>query len=320
MKVSLILPTKDRSQEADRFIRSLADQDYDDFELIIVDQNGDDRLQSILAESQIRSRITYLRCEPGLSHARNVGIASATGDIVGFPDDDCWYPDGLLARVVSEFESHPWVAGFTGRSEDGQGRASGGSFSRFRGRVDIGNVWNKGISYTIFLRSLVCAAVGPFDEGLGVGAHTRFSSGEETDYLIRAVKLGFNIQYLADLVVFHPNPILYDRNHRRKAFRYGAGMGRVLSKHRYNLFFSLRSIFRPFAGAVLSLLMLRPRKAAYHLAIAGGRASGLWPLAGTGGLEREASLHLRSGRHACVAAPPGKRHGTATRTRQEEQL
>lgn len=309
MKVSLILATKDRSQEPDRFIRSLADQDYDDFELIIVDQNEHDRLQGILAESHIRTRIRYLRSEPGLSHARNVGIASATGDIVGFPDDDCWYPDGLLARVVAEFESHPWVAGLTGRSEDGQGRASGGSFSRFRGRVDIGNVWKKGISYTIFLRSLVCAAVGPFDEELGVGARTRFSSGEETDYLIRAVKLGFNIQYLADLVVFHPNPMLYNRNHRRKAFRYGAGMGRVLSKHRYNLFFSLYSIFRPFAGALLSLVMLRPRKAAYHLAIAGGRASGLWPLAGTGGLEREASLHRSSGRHARVAAPRGKDMG-----------
>ena len=134
----------------------------------------------------------------------------------------------------------------------------------------------KGISYAIFLRSLVSTAVGPFDEELGVGARTRFSSGEETDYLIRTVKLGFNIQYLPDLVVFHPNPELYNRNHRCKAFRYGVGMGRVLSKHNYSPFFTLYTVLRPFAGAVLSLLTLRPRKAAHHLAIAGGRASGLW--------------------------------------------
>jgi len=84
------------------------------------------------------------------------------------------------------------------------------------------------------------------------------------------------IQYLPNMVVFHPNPILYNRNHLSKAFHYGVGMGRVLSKHRYKLYFNLYSIFRPIAGAVRSLLTLRPRKAVYHLAIAGGRACGLW--------------------------------------------
>jgi len=304
MKFSFILATKDRAGEVEKFIRSLADQSYEHFELIVVDQNEDDRLQSILAEAQIRSRITYLRSEPGLSRARNVGIACATGDILAFPDDDCWYPDGLLARVVSEFQSDPLVAGFTGRSEDGRGQGSGGRFCRRRGRVDIENVWKRGISYTIFLRSSICAAVGPFDEELGVGARTRFGSGEETDYLIRAVKLGFDIRYLPDLLVFHPNPILYNRNHRRKAFRYGVGMGRVLSKHRYNILFSLYTIFRPIAGAVLSLLTLRPQKAAYHLAIAGGRAAGLCsqqPIAAWRALASSASatangpLSLRSG-------------------------
>jgi glycosyltransferase involved in cell wall biosynthesis len=278
MKVSLILATKNRVEEVNRFIRSLPDQGYDDLELIIVDQNGDDRLQRTLAESRIRARITHLRCETGLSRARNLGLAEATGNIIVFPDDDCWYPPGLLAQVISEFRCHPLVDGLTGRSEDGRGRASGGSFSRCEGRVDIRNVWKRGISYTIFLRSSVCAAVGAFDEELGVGAQTPFGSGEETDYLVRAVKLGFNIRYRPDLVVFHPNARLYNQGHRRKAFRYGAGMGRVLSKHHYNLYFSLYNLMRPLAGAVLSLLTLRLRKAAYHLAIARGRAFGLWSL------------------------------------------
>jgi len=276
MKVSLILATKTRVAEIERFLRSLTQQGHGDLELIVVDQNEDNRLEATLGQSKHLFPILHLRSEPGLSSARNVGMASATGDILAFPDDDCWYPEGLMARVISQFQSRPLVDGFTGRSEDARGQASGGSFSRCQGRVDIANVWKKGISYTIFLRSSVCAAVGPFDEELGVGARTRFGSGEETDYLIRTVKLGFNIHYLPDLVVFHPNPILYNRSHRSKAFRYGVGMGRVLSKHRYNLCFSFYTILRPFAGAVLSLLTLRPRKAAYHLAIAGGRASGMW--------------------------------------------
>ena len=275
MKVSLVLGTKGRVEEVDRFVRSVAHQGHGDSELIVVDQNEDSRLEPILARAKLPFPIIHLRSKPGLSHARNVGLASTTGDIIGFPDDDCWYPAGLLARVVSQFRSDRSVDGLTGRSEDGQGRASGGNFSHDQGRVGLNNVWKRGISYTIFLRSSVCSAVGPFDEELGVGTHTPFGSGEETDYLIRTIKLGFNIQYLSDLVVFHPNPILYNGNHCSKAFRYGVGMGRVLSKHHYKFTFNLYTVLRPIGGALLSLLTLRIRKAAYHLAIARGRVRGL---------------------------------------------
>jgi glycosyltransferase involved in cell wall biosynthesis len=277
MRVSLILATKGRVGEVDRFIRSLPKQEHPHLELIVVDQNEDNRLEALLIQANVAFAILHLRSKPGLSHARNVGLASVTGDIVAFPDDDCWYPDGLLARIVWEFQSHPLVDGFTGRSEDGKGHASGGSFSRCQSKVNLNNVWKKGISYTIFLRSSVFAAVGLFDENLGLGARTPFLSGEETDYLIRAVKQGFNIQYLPDLVVFHRNPVLYDQTHCNKAFHYGAGMGRVLSKHHYNLSYNLYAVLRPVAGAILSLVTLRTRKAAYHLAIAKGRIFGLWP-------------------------------------------
>jgi glycosyltransferase involved in cell wall biosynthesis len=275
MKISLILATKGRVEEVAKLIRSLTKQEYHDLELLVVDQNEDDRLVKILTDKTALFPIVHLRSKCGLSHARNVGMAYATGDIIAFPDDDCWYPEKLLTRVVSQFQTHPRIGGLTGRSEDGQGEASGGCLSRQESRVDVKNVWKKGISYTIFLRSEVCHAVGSFDEELGLGAGTRFGSGEETDYLIRTVKMGFEIHYYPDLIVYHPNPILYDRNHCNKAFRYGLGMGRVLSKHRYNLSFNLYTVFRPFVGAVLSLLTLRIRKAAYHLAIAGGRVSGL---------------------------------------------
>jgi glycosyltransferase involved in cell wall biosynthesis len=276
VKISLILATKGRIAEVQRFIQSLFQQGNAIFELIVADQNEDDRLEAILKESILPFPVRHLRSEVGLSHARNVAMRVATGEIIAFPDDDCWYPSGLLRRVVSELQSQPSVDGLTGRSAEGSGRPSGGSFSRRGGRVNIHNVWQKGISYTIFLRSSVCTAVGPFDEELGVGAQTRFGSGEESDYLIRAAQLGFNVQYLPKLVVFHRNSIVYDRIDCLKAFRYGMGMGRVLSKHRYNFSYNFYKILRPVGGALLSLLTLRARKAAYHLAIARGRLCGLW--------------------------------------------
>ena len=117
MKISLILATKDRVKEIERFMQSLTHQGNGGLELIVVDQNADDRLESILENSKLSFPIIHLRSEVGLSRARNVGMAFATGDTIAFPDDDCWYPAGLLARVVSELQSQLSVDGLTGRSE-----------------------------------------------------------------------------------------------------------------------------------------------------------------------------------------------------------
>ena len=144
MKISLIVATKGRVEEIARLVQSLIQQGSANLELIVVDQNEDDRLESILKEPTLPFPIIHLWSEVGLSRARNAGIACATGEIIAFPDDDCWYPAGLLMRVVSELQSQLSVDGLTGRSEDGEGRPSGGSFSRRKGRVDIKNVWTKG--------------------------------------------------------------------------------------------------------------------------------------------------------------------------------
>jgi len=63
------------------------------------------------------------------------------------------------------------------------------------------------------------------------GAGTPFQSGEETDLLLRAIKGGFQIQYLPSLVIYHPLPPRYSSAAVTRARLYGAGMGRVLRKH-----------------------------------------------------------------------------------------
>lgn len=104
MKFSLIMGTLGRTAEVGRFLASLQRQDHSEFELIIVDQNPDDRLGSLIADYSRYFSIVWLDSPKGLSRARNIGLAQITGDVVAFPDDDCWYPDGLLSYVASRFE------------------------------------------------------------------------------------------------------------------------------------------------------------------------------------------------------------------------
>lgn len=252
MKFSLVLGTMGRSVELQRFLQSLAAQSHSQVQLIIVDQNQDDRVGEVLQRVHLDCEVCHLRSAPGLSHARNVGLSVAHGDVVAFPDDDCWYPPNLLQEVEEILSTTPHLDGVTGSSWDEHGRPSGGRLAAKSGPIDLFDVWAKGISYTIFLRKGVCDAVGTFDETLGVGAGTAFGSGEETDYLIRALKAGKQLSYFSQLRVFHPNK--EDDRSAEKSYKYGAGMGRVLSKHEYPLLFRIRSVLKPAVGSAWALL------------------------------------------------------------------
>ena len=115
MRFSLVLGTVSRTWELERFLVSLNAQTYRDFELIVVDQNPDDRLVPLLAACADGFPTTHLRSERGLSRAKNVGIEAASGAVIGFPDDNCEFPPRLLEKVAAFFERHPEIDGLTTR-------------------------------------------------------------------------------------------------------------------------------------------------------------------------------------------------------------
>src|SRR5690242_15769453 len=106
MHFSLVLTTVGRTSEVSRLFETLCAQTHTQFETIIVDQNEDGRLDALVAEYRANLRLRHIRAEKrGKSHANNVGLKYATGDVVSFPDDDCWYPADLLeivARTLTE--------------------------------------------------------------------------------------------------------------------------------------------------------------------------------------------------------------------------
>src|SRR4051812_15522441 len=101
--ISLILGTKGRTDELRRFLHSLSSQTSGRVELIIVDQNEDDRVHQVLRSVPVDIPTSIIQSKPGLSRARNIGLRHANGSIIGFPDDDCWYPPDLLGRVLKAF-------------------------------------------------------------------------------------------------------------------------------------------------------------------------------------------------------------------------
>jgi GT2 family glycosyltransferase len=252
----LVVATVDRTEELGRFLDSLAAQRYPAVRVLAVDQNGDGRLEAVFAGRDLD--IVRLESEHGLSRARNVGLASVAADIVAFPDDDCEYPPGLLESVAERLGSDPALDGLAGRAEDVSGSSSPS--------------WEKDLALlaTIFLRRSLVERVGVFDERLGLGSSEPWSSGEETDYLIRAVRAGARIEYDPSLVVLHDVRV----DDARIGFRDGASVGYLLRKHRYSPRVLARMMLRPLGGVALATVRLDLARASYYLATLRGRIRG----------------------------------------------
>jgi glycosyltransferase involved in cell wall biosynthesis len=249
--ISLIVATINRITELDRLLTSLDGQVYRNFEVIVVDQNPDDRLAPILLRHPGLA-INHLRGEPGLSKARNVGLPAASGKIIAFPDDDCWYPRHLLESVNRWFVSHPAFALLSTALRTADYRLSGPNSPATARHCTKWNVWSCAVSTAIFMRLSVYDTVGDFNEDIGVGSGSDYQSGEETDYVLRALAHGFGMWYEPSLTVHHP-PLHSIARLRETTYPFALGTGLVLRMHRYPLHRVGGQLIRSLGGAVVSL-------------------------------------------------------------------
>ncbi len=271
--VELIVATVGRTDELDGLLASLETQTAPPARVLVVDQNEDDRLAG-LAAAHPSLRIERLRSPRGLSRARNAALRLVEADVVAFPDDDCRYPPELLERVAARFAEDPALGVVTGRLQDRDGRAAG-RWGAERRRVGQNDVWHAGTSATIFARRSVVEQVGEFDESLGLGPDARFGSGEEIDYLVRALRSGVRVEYDPDLVVIHPAPSAGGDELVALGRRDGGSVGYVLGRHGYPPRTVARMLVRPALGVVRSLVALDGTRARFHAATLIGRICGL---------------------------------------------
>ncbi len=282
MRLSLVMATVGRTEEVGRLIQSLVNQSDHNFELIVVDQNLDDRLMVFIQTGLAQGLdIHHMRLNPpNLSVARNLGISAARYEILAFPDDDCWYEPTVIESVRNRFNSAPKLDGVVARwveQADGLGRtqASGqlslSAWRRFRG--------GEGSSISLFFRLELFNALGGFDERLGIGRW--YGSGEETDFLLRALTSGARLDYAPEARVRHYFSTKQHgdwrttcRNIRNRA----RGTGAIYAKHRLDPYVVIRGCSAPF---LLLLLKLRsPRYVVQGWFMIVGRLEGLirWKL------------------------------------------
>lgn len=267
---SLIVATYGRADVLAPLVASLAAQSCRDFEVIVADQNPDDRVAPMfrpLADAGLLG--AHVRLDrPNLSGARNAGLAIARGRFVAFPDDDCWYEPETLANARRRLNRAPALDGLAARWHeappepgDDQEIITRDAMRRFRS----GNV----ASITLFLSTEAVRRVGGFDERIGVGRW--YGAGEETDLVLALLEQGRTIAHAPDVIVHHhvdansqPEPL--SDLIRRTRYR-ARGAGALYAKHKLSAWVIARGLVRP-------LINLPGRKLAEGMATSLGRLEG----------------------------------------------
>lgn len=100
--ISIIVPTYNRAHLIGETIRSVIDQSYRHWELIIVDDGSTDDTEQVVKDfSETRIKYFFVEHTGNLGRVRNEGISHATGDYIALLDsDDLWLPKKLEYQLT----------------------------------------------------------------------------------------------------------------------------------------------------------------------------------------------------------------------------
>jgi len=249
-KVSVVVCTRDRSDILRDCLTRLQRLEYDNLEVVIVDNAPSSHATRAVFDEAVSNDVRFryaLEPRTGLSHARNRGLAEATGKIVAFTDDDVGVDAAWVGALVRGFSRRPDIACVTGmvcaasletpaerffdakvswatsceqRIYDVATQSAGPLYPYAAGLFGTGA--------NMAFRTSALLSIGGFDEALGAG--TRTAGGEDLDIFLRTLQAGYALAYEPSALVWH-----YHRSSmlglRRQMFGYGSGLTAFVTKH-----------------------------------------------------------------------------------------
>jgi glycosyltransferase involved in cell wall biosynthesis len=256
IKLSLIICTRNRAGILpvclDAVFESIKESGTHLVQVIVVNNGSTDATAQTLLDWQDKNSFVIKVVDepkPGLSRARNAGLAVAIGDLIVFTDDDCIMDRTYIktALSLSALDSAPVMRG--GRIELGDPSDLPLTIKTDRGK----QTWSKekksmrhgtlsgAISgCNLMFPQQIYETLGDFDVALGAGSKN--PGADDTDYLVRAYLAGFTIEYHPDLVVRHFHGRKTKEQGRSLMINYLIGIGGMMIKH----VCTTRDVIRPF--------------------------------------------------------------------------
>lgn len=222
--VTVVVCTRNRPDSVLVTLRGLVRMRYQPFEVVVVDNapSSDATKDAVQREFGTDPKIRYVRePRPGLSCARNRGLAEASADVVAFTDDDVRVDQWWLNGIVRGFSAAPEVACVTGliataeldnaaqlyfHLREGWGaNCERRVFDLTENRDESplypysAGVFGAGANFAV--SRTVLKEVGGFNEALGAG--TPSGGGEDLNMFMRIVLAGHRLVYEPSAVVSH---------------------------------------------------------------------------------------------------------------------
>ncbi|MGY1709475.1 glycosyltransferase family 2 protein [Geodermatophilus sp. SYSU D00758] len=250
-EVTVVVCTRDRGEALRDCLDRLAALTHPHLEIVVVDNApSDDTTARLVGEFAARDpRFRHvLEPRPGLSRARNRGLAEARGAVIAYTDDDVAVDPGWVQGLLRGFARRADVGCVTGlvatagvdTPEEAYFDARAASWSTRcepelhdlagNARDDALYPYSAGIFGTganFAFDTAALRALGGFDEALGAGAPTR--GGEDLDVFVRVLRAGHALAYEPAAVVWHhhradPAALL------AQLYGYGTGLTAYLTK------------------------------------------------------------------------------------------
>jgi GT2 family glycosyltransferase len=246
--VSVVVTTCGKDESVSQAVASVLACDPGPFEVIVVENRPRNSTVAATIEQRFGSD-ARVRCimesRVGLSHARNAGLAVATGEAVAFTDDDVIVDRNWVGGLARGFAGERGVGCVTGLILPADlETASQVQVEQFAG---FGKGWQRRVFHiskptsVLFpfaagefgsgactaLRRDVAVALGGFAAELGAG--TRARGGEDLDIYVRVLLAGHSIVYDPAAILWHRHPD-HPQHLRREIFSYGVGLSAMMTK------------------------------------------------------------------------------------------
>jgi glucosyl-dolichyl phosphate glucuronosyltransferase len=214
LKVSVIICayTMERLKDIHEAVGSIIAQTLKPFEIILAIDHNEQLLQRLKSELPSQVKLILNQGIRGSAETRNVGIRSATGDIVAFIDDDAAAKEDWLEKLLKPYsDANVLVTGGRIISVWENGRPLwfpeeldwivGGTYKGFtETQSHIRNVHWPNMSF----RRLVCDRIGFVRTDIGAIGNTS-RSGDETELCMRITHHipGSEIVFCPEAIVYH---------------------------------------------------------------------------------------------------------------------
>lgn len=288
--ISVIIPVFNAERTLKKCVNSVLNQDYGNFELIIVDNNSYDKSKEIIKCFKDK-RIKYVfEKNKGRGFARNAGIRSAEGKIIAMIDADCIAPEGWLKMITSPIITDEELIVVGNEKIEGEDYVS---TQRERSKQEFRNSLADG-KYTNHLDTKNCA----FNRAAlrNIRFDNKMKSKEDVDLGIRLLAfdpeikdvedmdLGMNLLvkkikflYLRNLKVGHNHPLTLFQWVRQvaekgyyleKSFDKNKKILHLLPENSYNQM-SWKEFLSIFYNAPMSLIFMKNKKDVFFDVIVG---------------------------------------------------